>query len=209
MRTPQRGFVVEFKSGRRQSKVRTNSIWGDTDLKAVAREVDDTVSHPFGSHQATGTPDAGGDIVADPINAGAADERVGDLDVAPALIPATDDAELSVPKQQQTDHRAVDAVVHVEESQPASQPPASSGRVARKRAKRVSTAANAKISTGVQDDQSTPSTTLEDPVSFDEVAALEAENKRLKRLLAKQLHTENLQLRKMLERLTSYEETAP
>lgn len=209
MRTPQRGFVVEFKSGRRQSKVRTNSIWGDTDLKAVAREVDDTVSHPFGSHQATGTPDAGGDIVADPINAGAADERVGDLDVAPALIPATDDAELSVPKQQQTDHRAVDAVVHVEESQPASQPPASLGRVARKRAKRVSTAANAKISTGVQDDQSTPSTTLEDPVSFDEVAALEAENKRLKRLLAKQLHTENLQLRKMLERLTSYEETAP
>ena len=209
MRTPQRGFVVEFKSGRRQSKVRTNSIWGDTDLKAVAREVDDTVSHPFGSHQATGTPDAGGDIVADPINAGAADERVGDLDVAPALIPATDDAELSVPKQQQTDHRAVDAVVHVEESQPASQPPASSGRVARKRAKRVSTAANAKISTGVQDDQSTPSTTLEDPISFDEVAALEAENKRLKRLLAKRLHAENLQLRKMLERLTSYEETAP
>ena len=209
MRTPQRGFVVEFKSGRRQSKVRTNSIWGDTDLKAVAREVDDTVSHPFGSHQATGTPDAGGDIVADPINAGAADERVGDLDVAPALIPATDDAELSVPKQQQTDHRAVDAVVHVEESQPASQPPASSGRVARKRSKRVSTAANAKISTGVQDDQSTPSTTLEDPVSFDEVAALEAENKRLKRLLAKRLHAENLQLRKMLERLTSYEETAP
>jgi hypothetical protein len=39
-----------------------------------------------------------------------------------------------------------------------------------------------------------------DPISFDEVAALDAENKRLKRLLAEQLQTQNLQLKKMLER---------
>jgi hypothetical protein len=35
---------------------------------------------------------------------------------------------------------------------------------------------------------------------LDEVTALEAENKRLKRLLAEQLRAENLRLNKMLER---------
>jgi hypothetical protein len=38
------------------------------------------------------------------------------------------------------------------------------------------------------------------PISLGEVAALDTENKRLKRLLAKQLRAQNLQLKKMLER---------
>ncbi|ASY60886.1 hypothetical protein SJ05684_a40170 (plasmid) [Sinorhizobium sojae CCBAU 05684] len=41
---------------------------------------------------------------------------------------------------------------------------------------------------------------VERPISRDELATLEAENKRLKRLLAERILTQNLQLKKMLDR---------
>lgn len=44
----QRSFVVEFKSSRRQPKAQGTSIWGDADLKALAREVEDQAPHIFG-----------------------------------------------------------------------------------------------------------------------------------------------------------------
>jgi hypothetical protein len=48
MRVPQRNFVVEFKSRSRQPKVsKPASIWGDTDLNAAARQVEDQSAHLF------------------------------------------------------------------------------------------------------------------------------------------------------------------
>ncbi|QWW72271.1 hypothetical protein [Rhizobium sp. WYJ-E13] len=41
MKTQQRKFVVEIKSRRRQSKAVAQSIWGDTDFKALTRQVED------------------------------------------------------------------------------------------------------------------------------------------------------------------------
>lgn len=35
----QRSFVVEYKSGQRKTEPKSNSIWGNTDLKSIAREV--------------------------------------------------------------------------------------------------------------------------------------------------------------------------
>ncbi|MEZ2127700.1 MULTISPECIES: hypothetical protein [unclassified Sinorhizobium] len=61
--------------------------------------------------------------------------------------------------------------------------------------------AAAPASMDAQEDQGELSVAGDDPVSFEELAALDAESQRLKRLLAKQLHQENLQLKKMLERL--------
>lgn len=68
MKKPQRSFVIEYKSGRRSSAVKQpSSIWGNLDLKSVARDVEtvlpaersdaagsrvDLVSRP----QATATP---------------------------------------------------------------------------------------------------------------------------------------------------------
>jgi hypothetical protein len=50
MRVPQRKFVVEFKSRTRQPKVtKPASIWGDTDLKAVARQVEEQSADLFAS----------------------------------------------------------------------------------------------------------------------------------------------------------------
>lgn len=75
MKTPQRKFVVEFKSGRRQTKARTNSIWGDADLKALVREVEDKAPHLLNSNGAPGAPDEGGDMSSDLMNSGCASEQ--------------------------------------------------------------------------------------------------------------------------------------
>ncbi|QND44716.1 hypothetical protein HB780_02670 (plasmid) [Rhizobium lusitanum] len=198
MRTPQRSFVVEFKSGRRPPKAGTNSIWGDTDLKAVAREVEDDTSHLFKSNEAPGTHDAGGDVLPDVINVGSASEHAGDLDVARAEIPSVNGAQVDALEPHEVDRPVVEAVAQVQESQPSLRPRATSKDAAPKRAKRGP--ATAHVSVGAHEDQNTQSKTAMDSISVDEVAALDTENQRLKRLLAKQLHAQNLQLRKMLER---------
>lgn len=43
MKRLQRGFVVETKFPRKAPREGANSIWGDTDLKAIARQVEDLV----------------------------------------------------------------------------------------------------------------------------------------------------------------------
>lgn len=40
MKAPRRNFVVEYKTGRRQSKPQRGSIWGNFDLRAVAKAVE-------------------------------------------------------------------------------------------------------------------------------------------------------------------------
>ncbi|MGO6832441.1 transcriptional regulator, partial [Rhizobium ruizarguesonis] len=41
MKKVQRSFAVEYRSGRRKLNSKPNSIWGDTDLKSVARDLQD------------------------------------------------------------------------------------------------------------------------------------------------------------------------
>ncbi len=41
MKKVQRSFVVEYKSGRQRSEPKSNPIWGNTDLKSVARDVEE------------------------------------------------------------------------------------------------------------------------------------------------------------------------
>lgn len=47
MRKPQRTFVVEVKQSRRRLSSKSNSIWGDTDLKALANQVESDAMHFF------------------------------------------------------------------------------------------------------------------------------------------------------------------
>lgn len=42
MKKVQRSFAVEYKSGRRKTDAKPNSIWGNMDLKSVARDVEDS-----------------------------------------------------------------------------------------------------------------------------------------------------------------------
>lgn len=196
MKTPQRNFVVQFKSGRRQPKAGPASIWGNTDFKALVREVEDKVPHLF-TNEASGTPEEGGDMPPDPMSSGSASEYAGDAKVAPAAIPFVDGAEFEGPQQHAADFPTAEPVAQVQEIQPTSLPQATAKGTPRKRAP---TNAIAPIVMVTNDDRGAPSTGALNSVSFDEVAALDAENKRLKTLLAEQLHAQNLRLRKMLER---------
>ncbi|RVH23332.1 hypothetical protein [Sinorhizobium meliloti] len=194
MKTPQRRFVVEFKSGRRQPRARSNSIWGDTDLKALAREVEEKASHLFTSNVAAGMPASNKTAPADPINAEPAKERAEAV-----AIPFSNSAQVEISKHHDTDHPA-EVVVQVQESPPAPQPRTTSTGTPRKRAKRAAAETIARNSEVGHDDRRAQTGAVDDPISLDELATLDADNKRLKRLLANQLRAQNLWLKKMLER---------
>lgn len=200
MKTPQRKFVVEFKSGRRQSKSRENSIWGDTDFKALAREVEDKTSHLFNSNEAPGVPDKVEDRRSDSTKSDSVSKGGRDADVARATLPSIAGAEVEEPKQHEADRPAADDVGQVQESRAVSQPRKTSTRTSRKSVNRAPTQVIARVLKGANEEQSAQSGTAGDPISFDELAALDAENKRLTKLLAASLHAQNLQLKKMLER---------
>ncbi|MQW90356.1 hypothetical protein [Sinorhizobium saheli] len=199
MKTPQRKFVVEFKSRRRQRKAQTNSIWGDTDLQALAREVEDSASHLFNSNEGPGRPDLGETRAAGPIDAESVKERADDIDVAPEVIQLSNGAEVEISKHHEADHPA-DAV---HESQPASRPRTTPTGIPRKRAKRAGAQMIAHNSKVGHEDRNAQTGTVDKTISLDELAALDADNKRLKRLLAEQLRAQNLWLKKMLERFNA------
>jgi hypothetical protein len=200
MKTSQRTFVVEFKSGRRQLKARTNSIWGDTDFKALARAAKDEAPSLFKANETSGTPDERGDMSPGMMNLGSAGEHRGNAELARAEMPSVGGAGVEVAKQHQGDTRAAEAVTQLQESQPVSQARRTSRDSARKTVKPAAVDANAKLSMGRDDARNVEAATTSNPISFDELAALDAENRRLERLLAEQLHAENLQLKKMLSR---------
>lgn len=198
-KTPQRSFIVEFKSGRRQPKTQTNSIWGDTDLKAFAREVEETVPHLFNSKEERTTPSPGEASFTDP-NPGSAAEVPGDGRTARAAIPVGEDTGVDEPKRDKATSPAVKIVELDQKSQPTSQPRSRSRQTPGKPAKRAAANVVAHISNSEQEDQSDRANTAEHRISSDELAVLDAENKRLKRLMAEHLRAENSKLKKMLER---------
>ncbi|WP_034884322.1 hypothetical protein M728_005569 (plasmid) [Ensifer sp. WSM1721] len=195
MKTPQRNFVVEFKAGRRRPKERTNSIWGDTDLKALAREVEE--SHLLSLGEAPAASEASKNSTPDRINGGSASECDGDGVVAPAAaIPSTDGAQ---PDNQHDAHRPeFEAVTQMPESQPVSGPTTSRGAVGKRAHFARVQAMHESMRT--HEDQSQRSNAPGGLLFVDEVAALDMENRRLKRRLAERLCAENLKLKKMLER---------
>jgi hypothetical protein len=197
MKTPRRSFVVELRSGRRQPKAGTNSIWGDTDLKAVTREVEQKVPHLFMSHDAPGAPGSGEAMPADPINAGAADKAADAVEIVRQAIPSSD-GEGEMPKQTEADRpAAAEAVALVQESEPVSRSRPAPRGTARKHVRRPVQKSNSKP---VHRNSMAQTTAAGEPISLEDLASLDADNKRLKRLLAEQLRSQNVQLRKMLER---------
>ncbi len=96
------------------------------------------------------------------------------------------------------DGAEIDAV-RQQERQPGSQPRATRD-APRKRTKRAPTPTIAQSSKGGHEDSKAQAGTVKNPISLDELAALDADNKRLRRLLAEQLHAQNLLLKKRLAR---------
>lgn len=194
MRRPERTFVVEFK-GRRQAKAGANSIWGDTDFKAVAREVEEKAPHLFSADEPPEKPDTGGTTPVHPVVVNTSSGPAGDAGEEQELIPPLNDAQLAVSGED----GAGSAAEAVEQTQGVSQLPLTPMNARRKRTKRTGAHRISDVSRGSREDQNPQTNTVKDPLP-DELAVLETENKRLKRLLAIELHAQNVRLKTMLER---------
>ncbi|MBB3917235.1 hypothetical protein [Rhizobium fabae] len=187
MKTPQRNFVVEIKSKGRRSAVRQGSIWGSTDLKAFARQAASVAPQLFEDGQK-------------------ADVTVENIVIAPAVENAPVAAPVLAPVAETSDAIAAIAVATVEErSEPelavvevvakaaATRKPPRSGITGRQSPTRPKD--GDKVGTSVTSHLASLS-----EASIDELSALEAENRRLKTLLADRLRQQNLRLRMMLHR---------
>lgn len=193
MKTPQRKFVVEFKSPRRQSKTPPNSIWGDTDLKALAREIDEQqsdLSYPGHTRHAVSAGEVTSSLVLD---TGSAVEPAIAGDVVQVASVAADNSATDGSADLNAEQQGAVSVGAAQDDVRSSRPRKVSKRAFKPRLKRREPEEDSK-------DQTAQSNTATEPASLDEIAALDAENKRLKLLLAEHLRKQNLQLKQMLGR---------
>ena len=187
MKTPQRNFVVEFKSGRRRSSPQPTSIWGNTDLKALVRKAERDAPHLF-------DPSLGRGADNDPA------ERQHTTDVTSRILESTDRAD--APPVEETEAERLPpgpADIAIEPPvDPAFHPKATSRRRVRSkrddRAPKTSDAGAAKTAL-----PEVPGPDLAKG-SIDDLAGLEEENRRLRSLLSQRLLQQNRQLRQMLVR---------
>lgn len=193
MKTQQRTFVVEFKSARRRSSLKQDSIWGTADLKAFAREAEADAPHLF-------DPNA----VSTALN----EDGVRPPESAPAIhlddkIETIDDKQISVSLaeaeqsylHQQEDAPSFSSVPDVKEDRPGRGSPSTPRR--RRQVDVIHRVQNAKSAA------TTRPTTAQVEMTADELVVLEEENRRLKFLLANHLRQQNRQLREMLARFGS------
>ncbi|MEK1925326.1 MAG: hypothetical protein AAAB11_07755 [Rhizobium giardinii] len=191
MKTPQRNFVVEYRSGRRQSKVQANSIWGDTDLKALAREVENKAPHLFQSNEAAGRLGDARDMPPD-LRSDSGDGRNADGARSAASEPE---------KQRGAVLPRAEPVALAQESHPVvPQRRRASRGASGKHAERSPVRVVVDFTIGMNEEGTLQTLIAPDPDCFDDLTALDAENRRLKKLLAEQLCAENAKLTKMLER---------
>lgn len=191
MRVPQRNFVVEFKSRAKRPIVsKDRSIWGDIDLKAVAREVESQAGAPSDElKQATvvGEPavvDSPAVVTDAPIALTHAEEI--------HIVPEDDGADTGPEGSADEPQGAAEIL-----AAPAANRPASSG--ARKK-RRASMPRQRPKHSAIE--QSAPIEPRPQAEAFGDLGALEDENRRLKALLRETLLTENMRLREMLARFS-------
>lgn len=187
MKTPQRNFVVEFKSGRRRSSPQSTSIWGNTDLKALVRKAERDAPHLFDTSLGRSADN-------DPA------ERQHTTDVTSRILESTapDDAQPAETSPAETPSPVPTDIAIVPPGDPVLRPKTTAQRRVRPqrddRAPKISDADAGKTA---------PAEVLGPGLakgSIDDLAVLEDENRRLRSLLSQRLHQQNRQLRQMLVR---------
>lgn len=190
MRTPRPNFVVEYKTNRRQTKARPTSIWGNLDLQAVARAVE-----ADGAMPAVDLPQ----VSSVPTNVAAIELREAASD---AQIDA--DGPLGSSTAMSSPHEATIEPVDVagnafNAASVRKQPTSTPARTTKSRAKPQARTQHARIpERKAMLDHRRDS--LVPHGSEEELAALEAENRHLKRLMVVRLREENDRLKVMLRR---------
>lgn len=193
MKRTQRNFVVEFKSSRRRPTAQANSIWGNTDFKALALEVETMSPQLFKA--ASPVEDTPAPSIDTPREPRILHPIAQGHDGASMLAREADaPADILAEHESVRDDAPTNTVEAVAEVSASSIPrPRNARRAIRKRG-----TALREVNAGKKD--SAPATTDLTPVSFEELDLLEAENRRLKALMAAKLRAENALLAKMIQR---------
>lgn len=191
MKPPRSNFVVEYKTSRRQTKSPPTSIWGNLDLQAVARavEADGAVHEPVTLQAAPVQANAAA------VDAGMVDSRAGIEPDRSPNNPAIASPSNAMIKPITFENTAFDGGRSREEQAPSA--PARARKPTKPRAKTQRSELSRQMAaldhTGVL---------VVDHDSEDGLAALEAENRRLKRLVVAKLRDENKRLESMLRRFS-------
>ncbi|MBB6510514.1 hypothetical protein F4695_003905 [Rhizobium soli] len=210
MKKTQRNFAVEYKSGRRKLDASPTSIWGNIDLKSVARDVEEETMPllPEGLEADEAgldiqlpsakppqplltPPDATPTTAEQPKGMMMADDTdtINDAEAT-----GLEEAPVAVKKQRKPRAKKISVVATTAESASAG----TDGRKKRGRKPRVSV-----DSTPVEPAAPKPDRIADDAAASagDEMAdllLLEAENQKLRKMLAEKLRAENADLRKKL-----------
>ncbi|MBP2449804.1 hypothetical protein [Rhizobium leguminosarum] len=186
MRTPRRDFVVEYKTNRRQTKAAPISIWGSLDLQAVARAVEADGTMPeIDLPQALSALE---DVAAVEPGAGTPVTQVD------ADGPSESSTVTSSRSESPIEPAGIGDDVFDDLPSSLDQPPLSPTPKSRARTRARTLRFDAPETLDELPD------TSGHPGSQEELAALEAENRYLKRLMVSKLREENERLKFMLRR---------
>ncbi|MBY3259646.1 transcriptional regulator [Rhizobium laguerreae] len=223
MKKVQRSFAVEYKSGRRKLDTRPNSIWGNMDLKSVARDLEEEAL-PFlsGSSQSGKSnnemslpePDEADALLTPPLRASTTASDTQEMSMADETDTATSaDAPIVVeapiaPKKQRKPRAKKAAALETASADTTAEPAAAlagvAGGVKRRgrKTKVIEAAASAKRAPVRRAPKTVQAAAPAPMTAIDEMAdllQLEEENQRLRKLLAEKLRAENADLRKRLK----------
>jgi hypothetical protein len=204
VKKPQRNFAVEYKSGRRKLDAKPTSIWGNMDLKSVARDVEEEAM-PEGlkafeagldvqlpsvepPQPSLTPPDATPTIAEEPKGMIMADDTDTINDVE---APAQEDAPVAAKKQRKP--RATTA----ESAAAGTDGPKKRGRKPGvNKATAPAEPTQPKLASTPEQIGSDAATAAGDEMA--DLLQLEAENQKLRNMLAEKLRAENADLRKKL-----------
>ena len=221
MKKVQRSFVTEYKSGRRKTDPKSNSIWGNMDLKSVARDVQEEAMPSLARVEQDGG--SGNEIslpkvkwkqplltpaIRQPTPATATQETImaDENDTTTSNdTPASVVAAIDPPKKQRKP-RAKKVAPETASVEVAAEPAAALSTTAGKRGKQTSgpkpkskevavSAKRAPVKRAPKTVQAAPAVAINEMA---DLLQLEGENQRLRKLLAEKLRAENTDLRKRL-----------
>ncbi|TMV01943.1 hypothetical protein [Brucella haematophila] len=181
MKNPIRNVVVEYKN--RRARKSGNALWGNLDLKSIAREVEEDTKAPTSADQGTAPISQTDNEPAAPIHASTPQVEAK---TAPKILIA------NIPEPVATKA----SMASPEPEAPATAEATVSPTPAKKKvnpSSRLKPIADKPV-------KAKPAPKIVADI-LDELAALEAENTALKRQLAQKLNTENQKMRKMLVRI--------
>jgi hypothetical protein len=220
----QRSFVVEYKSGRRKTDPKSHSIWGNTDLKSVVRDVQDEAMPFLTRGEQDGASDSEVSLpkvkpteplltpsIPHPTTATATQETImaDENDTTTNNdAPASVVAEIDTPKKQRKP-RAKKAAPEMASVDVAAEPAADVSTTAGKRGKQTrgrkpkssedaNSVKSAPVKRAPKAVQAAPAAPIATIDEMADLLQLEKENQRLRKLLTEKLRAENADLRKRL-----------